>query len=65
MNQETKSGLKAAGTTALLGGAVLITIGNPVAWAALAVATVQIGKAAYQNSKHEQKQLHADQDRVI
>ena len=64
MNQELKSGLKAAGTTALLGGAVLTTIGNPVAWCALAVATYQIGRSAYRNAKYNQTQLHSDQERI-
>jgi hypothetical protein len=65
MNQKTKSGLKAAGATALIGGSILLTVGNPVAWAALGVATIQIGRAAYRNTKLNQDHRLDDQDRVV
>jgi|TARA_R100000084_G_scaffold83310_2_gene38923 hypothetical protein len=67
MNKETKAALKAGGSTALIGGAILINIGNPVAWAALAAATFSVGKAAYLNTKHPPKLTshNRDQDRVI
>lgn len=67
MNKESKAALKAGASTALLGGAILINFGNPVAWAALAAASFGIGKAAYQNTKHPSSlSSHTkDQDRVI
>lgn len=65
MNKETKAAAKAAASTALIGGSILMAIGNPVAWAALGVATIQIGKAAYRNTKLNQDRRHDDQDRVV
>jgi len=62
MNKESKAALKAGGTTALLGGVILINIGNPVAWAALAAATFTVGKAAYLNTKNPPKILGQTQD---
>jgi hypothetical protein len=44
----------------------LITIGNPVAWAALGAATIQVGRVTYNNAKLKRiAQLHNDQDRVF
>lgn len=65
MNKETKAAVKASVSTALIGGSILLTVGNPVAWAALGIATIQIGKAAYRNTKLNQDRYHDDQDRVV
>lgn len=64
MNKETRAGFKAAFITALIGSAVLITIGNPVAWAALLIAIIKIGGVAYQNAKLESSRRHDEQDRI-
>lgn len=66
MNKETTAAIKASSITALIGSAVLINIGNPVAWAALGAATIQVGKVAYANAKlKQQTQYDSDQDRVV
>jgi|TARA_R100000005_G_scaffold95755_1_gene78589 hypothetical protein len=65
MNKETTAAVKASATTALLGSAILMTVGNPVAWAALTVATIQVGRTAYRNAKLNSKRYHDDQDRVV
>ena len=64
MNKETKAAVKASTSTALIGGAILLTIGNPVAFAALAVATYQIGKTAYRNAKYNNDRRFDDQEKV-
>lgn len=51
MKPEIKSAIKTAGTFGLIGAGVLAAFGTPAAWAALAIATAKIGKAAYQDAK--------------
>lgn len=65
MNKEATAAIKAGTATALIGGAILMTIGNPVAWAALSVATIQVGRAAYRNAKLKTDRHLDDQDRVV
>lgn len=64
MNKEATAAIKAGTATALIGGAILMTIGNPVAFAALAVATYQIGKTAYRNAKYNNDRRFNDQERI-
>ncbi len=59
MKPEEKAAIKTAGTFGLIGASLLAIAGNPVAWAALAFATVRVGKAAYREAK--QKNLQASQ----
>ncbi len=51
MKPEEKAAIKAAGTTALVAGAIATAIGNPVAWAAVLYGAYRMGKGAYQAKK--------------
>lgn len=51
MKPEHKAVIKTAGTFGFLGASILLTAGNPIAWAALAYSTYRIGKAAYQKEQ--------------
>ena len=51
MKPEHKAALKTAGPIGLVGAGLLLTIGNPAAWAALAYGTYRIGRAAYRDAK--------------
>jgi hypothetical protein len=53
MKPEEKAAITAAGTTALLAGAVAATIGTPVAWAAVMLGAYRMGKLAYSRTKQE------------
>tara|TARA_B100001939_G_scaffold348095_1_gene372607 strand:+ start:13344 stop:13541 length:198 start_codon:yes stop_codon:yes gene_type:complete len=64
MNKETRAGFKAAVITALIGSFILIRINNPVAWAALVIATIKVGGIAYQNAKLDSSRRHDEQDRI-
>jgi hypothetical protein len=55
MDNAKKSALKAAGLTAAVGGAAVLVLGNPVAWAAVALGAYRIGKQAYQKAQDSAK----------
>jgi hypothetical protein len=51
MKPEHKAVIKTAGPFGLIGAGLLLTVGNPVAWVALAYGTYRVGRAAYRNAK--------------
>lgn len=51
MKPEHKAALQTAGPFGLLGAGLLLAVGNPVAWAALAYSTYRVGQTAYRNAK--------------
>jgi hypothetical protein len=51
MNNAEKSAVKAAGLTALIGGAAVLALGTPVAWGAVVLGAYRMGKQAYQKTK--------------
>lgn len=55
MNNAEKSALKAAGLTAAVGSAAVLMLGNPVAWAAVALGVYRMGKHAYQKAQDSAK----------
>ena len=44
-----------AGTYGLLGSAILLCVGSPLAWGVLGYGTYRIGKSVYQRSKQNAK----------
>lgn len=51
MKPEEKAAIKAAGITALITGAIALTIPNPAAWAAVIYGSYRMGKGAYLSAK--------------
>jgi multisubunit Na+/H+ antiporter MnhG subunit len=62
MKPEEKAAIKAAGATAVIAGAVVATLGNPVAWAAVLYGAYRMGKVAHQASKDRQQSRLRDED---
>jgi hypothetical protein len=65
MNNPQKSALKAASLTAAVGGAAVLMLGNPVAWAAVALGAYRMGKHAYQKAQDSAKVLPAPDENLF
>ena len=55
MNKHQRAAAKTAGTYGLLGSAILLCVGSPIAWGVLGYGTYQIGKSVYKRSKKNAK----------
>ena len=55
MNKHQREAVKKAGTYGLLGSAILLCVGSPLAWGVLGYGTYQIGKSVYKKSKQNAK----------
>jgi uncharacterized protein (DUF2062 family) len=56
MKTKEKVAVVTAGSFALVGSAILATVGNPVTWAILAYSTYRIAKTAYKNAENIDKE---------
>ena len=55
MNKHQRAAVKTACTYGLLGSAILLCVGSPLAWGVLGYGTYRIGKSIYQKSKQNAK----------
>ena len=55
MNKHQRAAAKTAGTYGLLGSAILLCVGSPLAWGVLGYGTYRIGKSVYERSKQNAK----------
>jgi len=55
MNSKEKAAIVTAGPFGLVGAGILLAIGNPVAWGALAYATYRVAKSAYDKAPSSSK----------